>query len=192
MKFRHTWRIVALVLTVGALLTLGGCASERTQWDAPAPKNPVLVLMTIDVSEARRPNEFEMERLKPEPGQVSSKFWWYKFNDDQYVLVHEDLSAGQYRVNTLGVDVGPAIVRFDAKDDPRFHRTFSKSGVYFLGAYKFHVIYPQNRIGKMRFELQSAEGPGEREAIERVLVAEHVKDQYWKDLLNKRLKQLSK
>lgn len=191
MKFRHTGRIVALVLTVGALLTLGGCATEK--WATPAPKDPVLVLMTIDVSEARWPDKFVMERLKPEPGQVSKEFWRYKFKDkDQYVLVHEDLSAGQYRVNTIGVDVGPAIVNLDAKDDPRFHHTFSKSGIYFLGAYKFHVIYPQNRIGKMRFELQPAEGPGEREAIERILAAEQVLDQYWKDLLNRRLKQLSK
>ncbi len=192
-------RLFAPVLAIACLFTLAGCQFSdlipaRTTWDAPAQKDPVLVLFTIDVSEGGRwPDGMKIERLNPEPGEVIKKSWKYKFKGkDEYVVMCEKLSVGTYRINELYVDAGPGTVIFDLKDDPRFQHTFSKPGVYFLGGYKYRTIMPPHRIGKMKFDLQPTQGPSEREAIERLLTAKEAQDEYWKDLLTKRLQQLGK
>lgn len=194
----YKWRMFVPV-AVACLFSLAGCqfsdlVPDRTTWDSPAPKDPVLVLFTIDVSDGGRwPDGMKIERLNPDSSEVIKKSWKYKFKGrDEYVVMCEELSTGTYRVNELYVDAGPGIVVFDLKDDQRFRRTFSRPGVYYLGAYKYHTILPPNRIGRMKFDLEQTQGPGEREAIERLLVAKEAKNEYWKDQLTRRLQQLGK
>ncbi len=197
--FGYGGRIFALVPAIMCMFLVAGCefndlVPDRTEWDAPAPKDPVLVMYTIDVGEdARWPGGIRIERLSPEPGEVIKKSWRYKFKDqDKYVIMSEVLSVGTYRFNELYLDVGAGTLVLDVKDDPRFQRTFSRPGVYFLGAYKFRTILPPNRIGRMRFALDTVPGPGEREAIERLLTAKEAKNDYWREQLTKRLQQLGK
>lgn len=193
-------RIATCAFAVACLVSLAGCGTPaRTQWDAPAPKDPVLVLFTLDVSDGGRwPDGIKIVREGSDGKDAIVKSWRYKFKGDkykdkyQYVMLCEDLSTGKYRFDELRVDVGMGIVVFDLKDDPRFHHTFSKPGVYFLGSYAYHTIMPPGRVGKMHFALETVRGPGEREAIERVLEAKELKDEYWRALLTRRLHQLGK
>lgn len=192
-------RIVAGALALAALISLAGCddTPARTAWDAPAPKSPVLVMLVLDATnDARWPEDWEFQRVGSDGEKLCSRFWRYKFLGDKYkdknmyVLMCEHMSTGRYQLNTLGVDAGPAIIDFDLKDDPSFRYDFKRPGVYFLGSYRYHVILPPHRIGRMHFSLEKIREPDERQAIERLLAAKESTTGYWRNELTRRLHQL--
>jgi len=82
------------------------------------------------------------------------------------------------------------VTYYDVHENPYFARTFTKPGIYNIGAYKLKTIYPEHMIGKMKFEIVPVHGPSERKLLETVLP--FAKNEYWKKMVERRLQKLPK
>jgi hypothetical protein len=134
----------------------------------------------------------DVERLSPDPQKVVRKFKASQRNDS-FTFFSIDLPPGQYRIVGFGGWMGRNGMWYDVKDVPLFAKTFtfSKSRVNYVGSYKLIKHMPPGMVGKMTFEFVQVKGPGEREALQRILNTWEM-DPYWKTMIEKRLKELPK
>ncbi len=181
-------RIVLLNLCAAAL-ALSGCATKY-ELKPPASQDAMLVVGNLDMSEASSTlSRVDVERLSPDPETIKNKFKtnWKK---DSYTFFSEQLPPGQYRFLGFGGWMGNIGMWYDLKGDPRFTRTLQKSRINFIGSYKIIKHMPPGRIGRITYEIVQVKEPGEREALLRL--QEWEMDPYWKAMVDKRLKELSR
>lgn len=181
-------RIVLLALCAAAM-AVSGCATTNAL-TPPASPEAMLVIGNLDMSEADSTlSRVDVERLSPNPDTLEKKFKlsWKK---DSYTFFSEHLPPGQYRFLGYGGWMGNIGMWYDLKSDPRFARTLQKSRINFIGSYKVIKHMPPGRIGKITYEVVQVKEPGEREALLRV--QEWEMDPYWKLMVEKRLRELSK
>src|SRR5450759_565121 len=179
--------VVALCSTV---LLLSGCATTLTELDPPTSPDAILVIGNFDMSEAMSTlTQVDIERLKPDPDKFNNKFWVIH-KGESYTFFSAVLTTGQYKFSGAGGRMGRNRMWYDLEGDARFTRTFPKPGIYYVGTYKIRTIMPKGMVGRAKNEITSIKEPGERELLLKVLP--YAKHEYWKKLIERRLKELTK
>lgn len=181
-------RKVLLTLCAVALV-VSGCATKY-ELQPPASSEAMLVIGNLDMSEADSTlARVDVERLTPNPDTIENKFKTH-WDKRSYTFFSEQLPSGQYRFLSFFGWIGNIGIWYNLKGDPRFKWTLQKSRINFIGSYKIIKHMPPGRIGRITFEVVQVKEPGEREALLRVQKWEM--DPYWKTMVEKRLKELSK
>lgn len=189
----------AVMPILGGMLLLSGCttgdmkylfSSNRTELDPPTSPNSVLVIGYIEMDDKDSRLGVDIDRLKPAPDTFANKFWVKKHGDHGIVFFSEVLTTGQYQITRFHRESGTWDINYDVHEDPGFIRTFSKPGIYNVGAYKLRIIPPPNMVGRMKFAIEPAKGPGERAIL--ATVQPYAKHEYWKTMIERRLRELPK
>jgi len=189
----------AVAMLCGAMLLVSGCTTgdikywlkeSRTELDAPSSPDAILLIGYLEKQDKSDKFGVNIERVKPDPDTFKGKFWARKYEDHGTVIFTEVLTTGQYQITEFIKDTPGMVTYYDVHKDPYFARTFTKPGIYNIGAYKLKTIYPEHMIGKVKFEIEPAKGPGERKLLETVLP--FAKNEYWKKMIERRLQELPK
>lgn len=176
-SFVVSWALVTVV-------ALGGCASTKGLSEMEADHALVLGYIDMDEAPASRLTAFSLRQVMP---KSDKPFWHMRTHDGVFYL--ENLPFGSYQLNQFG---GPggflSNVSFYWFDFPRQNEGFriTKPGVYYAGSFKYKKA---GTFFRPKFELQTVNSPGEREAIEKIL--EYSKNTKWEAQLRRRLAQLS-
>lgn len=173
-----------------AVSLLSGCATSLSELDPPTSPNAILVIGNFDMNEAMSTlTEVDIERLKPDPDTLKDKFWVIH-KGESYTFFSAVLTTGQYKFTGVGGRMGRNGMWYDLEGDARFTRTFAKPGIYYVGTYKIKTIMPKGMMGRAKNEITTIKEPNERELLLKVLP--YAKHEYWKAMIERRLRELPK
>lgn len=178
----------AVILTVAIALT--ACVTNKPKYNpdlAPPYRDDVsLIIGYIDMDEAVTwLTWMDMERS---PRIKEEGVWGFKVKDG--IFYRDNVPPGVFKITDFGGynPLNGINATFQIEDDKRFVVKTKKSGINFIGSFKYKNIRPL--VGKMTYELVPVSGPSEREILEKLLP--HAKEQYWDKIIRKRLSELSK
>jgi hypothetical protein len=162
MKLR--W-IVPLILA----FALGGCASN-TPVD-PKDESLSLVYGYFDMKDA--PSSLDWVSLK----QYGTKdAGWYHLRAKDGLFFHVGIEPGSYQVDKFGGMGGIAFLTrrpyeydYGSKGRNRTALRISRPGVYFLGAHRYVNHAGKGFFEADKFEMQPAQGPSEKELLQRLV-----------------------
>lgn len=182
----HVSHIITLFLLVAFALT--GC-SVTPKLEKPDGENVSLVFGHIDMDDA--PSELGsvvMKRMRP-----VTKTPYYHFWVVDGTFFRGDVPEGSYKFTSFGGHSGwkntSYNYNFPDQGKGELDRRISKPGLHYVGAYKYSEI-DTGIFQADKFNLVAVKKPTELELLERILP--YADDAYWKNMIEKRIRELKK
>lgn len=184
-KHRVSQTIILLLL---AAFALASC-SATPKLEKPDGGNVSLVFGYIDMDDA--PSELswvEMKRMRP-----VTKTPYYNFWVVDGTFFRADVPEGTYKFTSFGGHSGwkntSYNYNFPDQGKGELDRRIDKPGLYYVGAYKYSKI-DTGFFEAGKFDLLPIKEPSELELLERIMPYAH--DAYWKNMIEKRIRELEK
>lgn len=169
--------------------------TKNKHLDQKKNKNSILVVGYFDDSDS----EFNLgwgyiKQIRP---VIDEPYLEMRTNGDDLFYL-ENMPVGSYKLISVdgrekgALSTQPWSLTFPQpskyKDFKRLELRAKKSGVYFLGAYKYKLVKRGGVFGTDKFETIALKKPTEKQVLKRLL--KHSKGTKWKKIIQKRIKRL--
>lgn len=183
MSSRNNKRINLFSLALLAALALTSCSTPAPKFEKPTKPGLSLVFGHIDMKDAPTGIRWvDMRRVRPVAEKDVYYFWVV---DGTFLRSH--VPEGTYKLTQFGG--GKYTYSFPAQGKGDLDRQITKPGVYYVGSYKYKKI-PRGLFRDDQFDLIPTDSPSELELLKKISV--YSRDDYWKDMIEKRIRELEK
>lgn len=189
-------RYILLWTAVISSLLMSGCSSSPPVFKDPHKKIYSLVLVYIDMSDAKSEATWLRAKVITERGIEPS---WYKFGfvrDKQLgtIFHNQYVSAGhEIKLDAFGGSAKSAFDNtyykygFHSQGRGMGSLKINKPGIYFAGSFKY-IPVKTGFFKAKKFDIKRTKKPSEKEILQKFLL--HVDDGLWKTMIIKRIKRL--
>lgn len=179
----NTKRIHLFSFALLAVLALSGCSTPTPRFDKPPEPNLSLVYGHIDMEDA--PTKLSWVALKMVRPVVKEPYYNFWVRDGSFFRAN--VRQGSYKFESFGG--GNTTYLFPKQGKGVLDRQIERPGLYYVGSYKFKKI-SKGLFRSDEFDLVPTDSPSELELLKKIVVYAH--DDYWKNMIQTRIKELEK
>ena len=166
-----------------AALALTGCATPTPEFVKPDEPNLSLVFGHIDMEDA--PTKLKWVELKMVRPVVEKPYYNFWVRDGTFFRSH--VRQGSYKFEQFGA--GNTKYMFPAQGKGVMDRQIPRPGLYYAGSYKYKKI-SRGLFRDDQFDLEPTSSPSELELLKKIVA--YAQDDYWKGMIEKRIRELEK
>lgn len=166
-----------------AALALTSCSTPTPNFMKPEEPNLSLVFGHIDMDDA--PTKLGWVELKMVRPVVEKPYYYFWVREGTFFRSH--VRQGSYKFEKFGYKNDKYI--FPAQGKGVMDRQVTKPGLYYVGSYKYKKI-PRGLFRDDQFDLIPTNSPSELELLKKISV--YSQDNYWKGMIEKRIRELEK
>jgi len=178
---RKSIRLLSFALL--AALALTSCSTYTPVLEKPTQAGDSLVFGYIDMDDAPTPVKWvNMKRMRPVVATPYYNFWVV---DGTFFRGHTPY--GSYKFTQFGGS--NYTYSFPEQGKGELDPQINTPGVYYVGSYKYKKI-SKGLFRDDEFDLVKTDSPSELELLKKIVV--YAQDDYWKAMIEKRIRELEK
>jgi hypothetical protein len=166
-----------------AALALSGCSTPTPKFVKPEEPNLSLVFGYIDMEEA--PTKLKWVALKMVRPVVKEPYYNFWVREGAFFRSH--VRQGSYKFEDFGG--GNTRYIFPSQGKGVMDRQITTPGLYYVGSYKFKKI-SRGIFRTDEFDLVPTNSPSELELLKKIVG--YAEDDYWKAMIQRRIRELEK
>lgn len=170
-------------LALLAALALASCSAPPPKFGKLDEPNLSLVFGHIDMEEA--PSKLKWVELKMVRPVVEKPYYYFWVREGTFFRSH--VRQGSYKFEKFGGGNNEYI--FPSQGRGVMDRQIARPGLYYVGSYKYKKI-SRGLFRGDEFDLIPSNSPSELDLLKKMVV--YAEDDYWKGMIEKRIRELEK